>query len=52
MPEMAQIFTEESCMLNRRVFFNVQLLGPYWGHVWAILGHVLDISIIFLPVGT
>ena len=38
MPQMARIFTEESCMSNRRIPFNVQLLGPYLGHVWAILG--------------
>ena len=37
MPEMTQIFTEESAMPNRGILFNVQLLGPYWGHVWAIL---------------
>ena len=37
MPEMAQIFTEKSCMPNRRILFNVQLLGQYWGHVWAII---------------
>ena len=35
---MAQIFTEESCMTNRGKFFSVELLEPYWSHVWAILG--------------
>ena len=25
-------------MPNRRLLFNFQLLGQYWGHVWAILG--------------
>ena len=38
MTEMAQIFTWESCKLNRRIPLNVKLLGPYKGHVWAILG--------------
>ena len=38
MPEIVQMFTEESCIPNRRIPFNVQLLGPYFGHVWAILG--------------
>ena len=38
MPEIAQIFTQESCMPNRRIPFNVQLLGSYLGLVWAILG--------------
>ena len=36
MPEMAQIFTEETCMPNRRIRFNVDLLGPYWSNVLAI----------------
>ena len=36
--EIAIIFTEESCMTNRRIPFNVKLLGPYMGHVWAITG--------------
>ena len=51
MPEMAKNFTEESCIAYRGRFFNVELLWPYWGHVWEILGHVLDISVIFLLVG-
>ena len=38
MPEMAQIFTEESCMPSRRLLINFQLSRPYWVHVWAILG--------------
>ena len=25
-------------MPNRRILFNVEFLGPYYGHVWAILG--------------
>ena len=33
MPEMAQNFSEESCMLNRKILVNVVLLGPYYGHV-------------------
>ena len=41
MPEMAKIFTIQSCMPNRRILFKVQLLGPYWGHIWAILGPCL-----------
>ena len=37
MPEMAEIFTEVSCMPNRRIQFNVKWLGflmsgPYLGH--------------------
>ena len=38
MPEIVQMFTKESCIPNRRIPFNVQLLGPYFGHVWATLG--------------
>ena len=38
MPEIAQIFTEESCMPSRRLLINFQLSRPYWVHVWAILG--------------
>ena len=38
MPEMAQIFTEASCMPTRRIPFNRKLFGPYKGHVQAILG--------------
>ena len=41
MPEMAQIFTEESCIPNGRTVFNVELLGPYGDHVWVILGPFL-----------
>ena len=32
------IFTEESCMPNRRKFFNVEILGPHFGTVCTILG--------------
>ena len=42
MPEMAQIFTQESCIPNRRKTFNVELSGPYFCHVWAILGPCLS----------
>ena len=38
MPEMAKIFTEESCMPSRKLLINFQLSRPYWVHVWAILG--------------
>ena len=38
MPEMDQIFTGESHKPNRRIPFNVKLLGSYKDHVWAILG--------------
>ena len=38
MNEMAQIFTGELCMPNRRIPFSVKLLGLYRGHIWAILG--------------
>ena len=38
MPEMAQIFTEESCMPSRRLLINFQLSRQYWVHVWAIWG--------------
>ena len=38
MHEMTKFFTDESCTPNRRIFSNVQLLGPYWGNVWAKLG--------------
>ena len=41
MSEIAQIFTEESCTANREKLFSVELLEPYWGHVWAILGPCL-----------
>ena len=36
MPEMAHIFKKESCMPNRIVFFNVDILGPSLGFVLAI----------------
>ena len=39
---MAQIFSQELCRPNRRKLFNVQLFGPYWCHVWAILGPYLS----------
>ena len=42
MPEMDNIFTGESCKPNRRKPFNVGLLEPYKGHVWAILGPCFD----------
>ena len=42
MREMAQIFSQELCRPNRRKLFNVQLFGPYWCHVWAILGPYLS----------
>jgi len=42
-----QIFTEESCMPNKRILFKIELLKPYWGHVWATLelcfGYLYDI---------
>ena len=47
-PGMAQILTEESCMAYRGKPFNVELLGPYLGHVWVILGPCLVISTICL----
>ena len=40
MPEMAQIFTQE--LPNRRKLFNVKLFGPYWCHIWPILGPYLS----------
>ena len=45
---MAQILTGESCMAYRGKPFNVELLGPYLGHVWVILGPCLVISTICL----
>ena len=39
---------EESCMPNRRKLINVQLLGPYWGNVLAMIGQFLAISTISL----
>ena len=36
MTEMPQIFTGESWKPNRRIQFNVGLMGPYKGHVWAM----------------
>ena len=45
MHEMPQIFTEESCMPNRRIQINVQLSEPYWGHV---LGHSRAMFWLFL----
>ena len=38
MSKMVQIFTEESCMSYRWILFNFEIIGPYWGHVSAILG--------------
>ena len=49
MHEMANTVTHESCTPNRRIFFNVQLLGPYWFNVWAIIGPFLAISTLSLP---
>ena len=52
MLEMAQIFTGRTCMPNRRIQFDVKLLGPYNSHVGAMFGpyqgHVLTISTISL----
>ena len=45
-PGMAQILTKESCMACRGKPFNVELLGPYLGHVSVILGPCLVISTI------
>ena len=36
MPEMAKIFTEESCMANRGIIYKFELFGPYYGHVLAL----------------
>ena len=48
MPKIAQIFTEESCMPNRIIQFNVKLLTLYNAHVYAILrpyfGYFYNIS--------
>ena len=38
MPEIAQIFTEESCMLNKEYTFMLNCWGLYQSHVWAISG--------------
>ena len=38
MSKIAQIFTEESCMAYIWILVTVELLCPFWGHVWAILG--------------
>ena len=37
---MHNIFTGESGKLNREITINVNLLGPYKGHVKPYLGHV------------
>ena len=42
MPKIAQILTKEPCIPNRRIPFNVKLLGPYESHVGAILGPCFD----------
>ena len=44
MPEIAKFFTDGSCIPNKRIFSNVQLLGPYWGNVLVIMGPFLTIS--------
>ena len=38
MSDIAQIFSEEVCIPNRKILFDVNFLGPYYGHVMAILG--------------
>ena len=38
MHEMARIFTGESRVPIKKILFNGKLLGPYNGHVLAILG--------------
>ena len=38
MPEIAQIFSEESCMQSRSIPFSITLLRPNKRHVWTILG--------------
>ena len=38
MTEMAQNFTKETCMPNISILLNVDVFGPYWGHVPAKLG--------------
>ena len=50
MLELAQVFTKESLMPNRTILSNVGVLGPYWGHVFAILEPFLASSIIALIV--
>ena len=45
LPETTQIFTEESCIPNRRTLFNVQLLRQYRGH---ISGHIRTMFWLFL----
>ena len=40
--KMPQISTKESCMPNRRILFNFKFVGPYWDHVWAIIGPCFD----------
>merc|ERR1711954_152872 len=42
MRETAQIFSQELCIPNKRILFNVQLFRPNWCHVWAILGPYLS----------
>ena len=48
MPEMAKIFNDESCTPYGRIFYNVQLLGPYEGNVLAMIGPFFAISTISL----
>ena len=31
-------FSQELYMPKQRTLLNVDIMGPYWGHVWAILG--------------
>ena len=45
---MAQNFTKETCMSNRRILLNVYLLGPYLGHVLVKLRPCFRFTSIFM----
>ena len=42
MTEMAQSFTKDTVMPSGRTLLNVDILGPYLGHVLAILVPCFD----------
>ena len=49
MPEMARIFTGETCMPNRRIPINVKVLRPYKGHNRAMFWLFLQYICFYMP---
>ena len=53
MPEMAQIFTEESCMSNRRIIIYCSIIGTIFGscldHIRAMFWLFLQYRCFYMP---